>query len=364
MDMTRAQILAVPKNARLDPRLQKVVDRVVQVAEVALERVVANHLDPAHYPLPADPKVLETVLKRRFDQLAGDRKSQVVANLRPRIGEKPTARKTRLGPLATLDLRAPASVVDQAKALPAFKIPPIPENELKQIAEDLQRQWYPGLAVGQQIAQNAPAAPTAKSLELHLTEVNCIQPTRLELGKDEIALGGILIDEHGEAKSFGPLDLGEYKAGKKVAFSPPKSLANISLTSGAFPKAIAVVPLLAEVDQGDSFIQDFVSILAGLVGLGFFVHFSVAVIITLDSFLLLAAWAVFAMAGAVLGLFVLFGYLIKDELFEPPANAPIIILPTNSARFPNGSTVSPSGEIKYDDFGADYRLKFEFKLKT
>src|SRR6266542_2376620 len=52
-----------------DPALRALAERVAATFRLAVEKVAANHGDPAAYPLPDDPDSPERLLASRFTQL-------------------------------------------------------------------------------------------------------------------------------------------------------------------------------------------------------------------------------------------------------------------------------------------------------
>lgn len=377
-----------------DPRLQEIVDRAVQTVEIALERVVANHANPAQYPLPNGSKTIESVLKQRFDQLPQKRRKELATELLPRIKENAQKRNARLGSLAQIDLRSLKSVIDQIKTIADPKLSVIQEKELPQLAENIRKTIFPSFPAGALTDSSARAStstPTAKSIDLRLAQILCIKPTKLELGRDEISLGCLVTTEDGLTLMKGPFDLGKFKAGEKINFSPPKNLGTFDLLQGAFPKVIAVTPVLAEVDY-----ENLVSILNALCYEVGFVSAGIATVMAgiLAEFVTATAAAGITMtatAGGIIisgtlapifpmvaitllvvavtvaiiaGIIAIFARIGKDEVFAIPTNAPVAILTSNSALFPNGNPTSQQSDVVFRDFGGEYHLKFDFKLNT
>ncbi|MET7703633.1 hypothetical protein [Streptomyces sp. NPDC005485] len=104
----------VPATAHAQVRA--VAERVVQELALTADKVAVHHAEPARYPLPADESAAEHLIARRFEGLSEEEKRRAAARALADLNGGP-GRAARLGDLARVDLRSPASVDAQAKRL-------------------------------------------------------------------------------------------------------------------------------------------------------------------------------------------------------------------------------------------------------
>jgi acyl-CoA thioester hydrolase len=81
-------------------------------------------------------------------------------------------------------------------------------------------------------------------------EVKCSDDTN-ELSKDEISLGGTMIDASGKTSKISALDVGDFKTGDVRKYSSPKTIGSFDLSKGtSFPRTYYALLALAEIDMG------------------------------------------------------------------------------------------------------------------
>src|SRR4051812_40666307 len=88
-----------------DPQLQRVADHIFRTAQLAADKVAANHADPGSYPLPADTKSFEQLFLKRFSRLKPAEQQAAVSKLLPRVRASEAQRRQFYGDLACVDLR-------------------------------------------------------------------------------------------------------------------------------------------------------------------------------------------------------------------------------------------------------------------
>ena len=290
-----------------DPRIQAIADRAARAAELAVERVAANAMDPDTYPLPRDPRSLERLLKSVIDSLPAVKRQEIFARAQPGVRASAAARRSRFGDLAAVDLRASPSVTEQVRAI---ALPPnlrIPDRELPALAEKLKRQFFPP------IITQPTAAATATKMDPFVTSATCSEPTAHESGADEIVATGILINEQGVVSNTNAADLGQFNAGTSRAFSN-LSLRSFDLSTGAFPKLVAFAPIVLEKDHAK--LADVLSAIAiALSTIGFAV--AIGGLATGNPIVLLIGALAEVLGGllTVISLLLLDEILVTDELF-------------------------------------------------
>jgi hypothetical protein len=332
-----------------DPAVQQAAAHLAQAAEQALTRAVLHRVDPDEHPLPDDPDALERIFRDRLDRLPRRRLNDLARKFSP--GRLPS--KTRAGELPALDLRSTRSALDPARVSGLLKPPGLKPLDSLALLDEI-KLGLPGLLAETGVV--GLGEPVAGSLQLRLLRAQCVEPTALEFGRDEIALGCIIFDELGTTLSTGPLSLGDFKRGQIKDFSAnPKILHTIDLAGVALPKAYAAIPILAEIDFGDfsdvllmaaatSATTAVTWIAAGLIG---------------GSPLLVILGLMFAGSAA---LNAVVGLLGQDDVLELPGYGPIAAVDPGAVVFAGGSATSPPCDVQIKDRGADYRLRFDYKL--
>ncbi|MEW2566437.1 hypothetical protein [Streptomyces sp. NPDC047070] len=227
-------------------KVRDVTERVVQELILAADKVAAHHAEPAKYPLPADRAAAEHLFLRRFDTLGDDRKKKagvtVLADLRTGA-----VRSRRLGDLARVDLRSPASVDTQVKRLGFPERLRLPADGLRRPPASL----VPGLLPDEPAPSRPTAVPNAlHRLELRIRRVKCLNGT-FAWGSDEIRLAGTGVDGSGEPRQIRPFKVRGFDDGDVRLYDPPRRFHWFGLDEGTgHPKSYFVTLVLTEDDGG------------------------------------------------------------------------------------------------------------------
>jgi hypothetical protein len=335
-----------------DPQLQRVADHIFRTAQLAAEKVAANHADPGSYPLPTDPKSFEQLFLKRFSRLKPAEQQVAVSKLRPRVQATEAQRRRFYGDLARVDLRL-ATPVDRQ---PAAAISPI----LKIDPDDLQRLRLGPLAaagVARTPAAARVATPVTDKLEFLINHVRCIGETGNGIeeilgGADEIDLGGTTVDETGDTHRIAPFRVGEFEEGQFVRYNPLRRFTDFSLREGGenWPKHYYVTLVLAEIDFGGvgDYIADLYDRIKDQV---------TTALAKLGSSLL---GAIGEVIGNVLGRII--GWIIdafRDDIF-PPRTLHLAVHSLTS-RFQGGREESPQREVHFIGHEGEYSLAYRWR---
>jgi hypothetical protein len=351
-DITSAEIRDIA-----DPRLRRIAVRVVREAELAIEKVAANHAEPPNFPLAAgDSKSIEQILVSRFRTLPQLTQRKAGMNAMHRINAPAQVRTKRFGDLAGIDLRKSVAVDAQVAALPfpaTLKLPPGHLATLPHLHGSVLT--VPGLAPQQ----------TTDKLELRIHKVKCLDETNgflgSEAGDDEIDLGGTSVDETGDTNKISPFRVGsDFDDGEQKVFSPPKRFTMFNLREGtAFPKAYFVTLVLAEVDMGGlpEFVQQLLNWVKPKV--------TAALAAALGGAIGASGGPVGAIIGAAVGavvglVFDLFKSIWEDDIFKPVTAS--VAIPSLSARWTGGKTDSPEGIATFAGHGGKYQLTYDWRV--
>ena len=354
-EITTSQVIELA-----DPKLRAIARRIATEAELAIEKVAANHKQPAKFPLASAPKSLETILASRFRTLPQPIQQAAATKAIGRINAPAAVRARRLGDLASIDVTKATAVDEQAKALPFPANLKLPANYVNTLANVHGQVIVPGLT---------PQWPVGH-LRLRIHRVKCLDETDgflgSEAGDDEIDLGGTIIDESGDVDKVAPFRVGsEFDDGEQRVYSPPKQFASFSLVEGPvkFPKSYFVTLVLAEIDMGGlpDFINNLLNWLKGKVTEALS-KAGLAVITTAAG--TAVGGVIGAIVGAVIGvvvglLFDLFKSIWEDDVFKPATVS--CTIPSLEARWA-GKTDSPEGWIIYKGHGGRYRVDYDWQL--
>ncbi|WP_199550499.1 hypothetical protein [Streptomyces sp. N35] len=337
-------------------KLQAVTDRVVREMQLAAEKVACHHAEPAKYPMPTAKSAVEQLFAARFATLPDGQRKKAADKAVTEL--KSPARAGRLGDLSKVDLRSPASVEAQVKALPF-------PDKLKFPADELRKLPGASLTGPQETAAQsgaqagAQAVSQLRQLELRIHQIKCLDETS-EIGKDEIHLGATTIDESGDTKKVSAFKVRSFNTGDVQTYTPPKRLTFFSLTESTvtFPKSYFVTLVVAEVDWGG--LADFLN---GL----------------LDKVKAKVAAAVAAAIGGAIGspggpvgiaIGIAVGYAVTqifdflkglwgDEVFKPVTVSTVI--PSLTSRWA-GQDNSSDRSVEFAGHGGRYRLTYDWRM--
>lgn len=351
-----ADITNTQETELADAKLRKIAVRVAREAELAIEKVAANHAQPAKFPLSSEAKSVEQILASRFTSLPRAVQQRGARAALDRINAPAAVRARRFGDLASVDLTKATSVDAQVQALPfpaALKLPP---NHLTSLTN-----------LHGQVLVSSGLVPqqTTDKLELRIHKVRCVDETDgflgSEAGDDEIDLGGVTVDESGDTKKVAPFRVGSsFDDGEQKVFSPPKRFTFFNLKEGtAFPKSYFVTLVLAEVDMGGlpGFINQLFDWVKSKV--------TAALAAALGGAIGASGGPVGAIIGAAVGfvvglVFDLLKSIWEDDIFKPATVS--VSIPSLNARWAGGKTDSPEGVITYTGHGGKYQLTYDWRL--
>ncbi|MFD0304786.1 hypothetical protein [Streptomyces sp. NPDC127119] len=334
--------------------VRDVAERVVQELVLAADKVAAHHAEPAKYPLPADRAAAEHLLARRFDTLGDDRKKKagatVLADLRTGA-----IRSRRLGDLARVDLRSPASVDTQLKRLGFPERLWFPADELRRPPASL----VPGLLPEEQAPRRPTAVPIAlHRLELRIRRVKCLDETSA-WGSDEIHLAGTGVDGSGETRQIRPFKVRGFYDGDVRLYDPPRRFHRFDLDEGTgHPNSYFVTLVLAEADGGG--LAEYVDTLLELVRKKITAHLTAAT----GSTRVPSGGPVGILIGMAVGtavdrLFDRLADLYGDDVFKPVTVCAVV--PALTGRWA-GCPVTAPAVTDVRGHGGHYQLAYDWRM--
>ncbi len=347
-DITMSQVTEL-----IDPKIQKLAERIALEAALAAEKVAASSTQPDEYPLiTSDEKSIERILESRFTVLPQPTKQAAATKAINRINAPTAERAARYGDLASVDLTNAIAIDTQVQALPFpenLKLPP--DHPI--VIFNLRRQ---------EPVHPVPLRQQAMSkLELRIHKVKCLDETNPETGGDEIYLGGTNVDESGDAEKIDPfLVRNDFDDGEEQTYWPPKQFTSFDLTEGTdFPKSYFVTLVLAEVDNGG--LPDVLHKLLMWVKEKVITALTTAIGGAIGASGGPIGAAIGAAVGAAVGLIIDFIKEIwEDDAFEPATIK--VDIPSINARWPGDMADSPEGVINYRGHGGEYQVAYDWRI--
>lgn len=349
-----------------DPKIKALARRALASLKLEAEKAFAHAADPAHFAMPAQADATEHLFLARLRTLPPEKQQAAATRALASVRASAAVRKRLYGDLASVDLARAEPLAQQFRqlALPeALKMPAAHVASLDLVGGHLL--VVPGKRT---MLDGEPAerGATTDKLELRIHKVRCIDETNPEaFGDDEIALGGLSVDESGDTQKIGQFMVGSsFDDGEQKVYSPPRRFTWFNLREGTtFPKTYAVTLVLAEKDMGG--LADFLDKLWGKVK-GRLIELitaslGAAVGAAIGSTIPGLGTIIGAAVGWVLG--ALWNWLMQwigDDVFKPFTVT--VNIPSLGARWAGGATDSPEGTITWTGYGGKYRLWFDWRL--
>ena len=344
-----------------DLKLKAIAKRVLSTLQVETEKSVAHFAEPGSYPLAADPQSVEQIMLARFRSLNPTKQQAAVVRAMASVKANPAQRKTLYGDLGELNLKTATTIEAQVKALTFPATLKLPAGYLQTHSALHGQVLVPQPVIPPSPGGLTPQQTTTK-LEFRVHRVRCVDETNPEwAGDDEIALGGISVDETGDTKKIAEFMVrNDFDDGEQKIYAPPKQFTWFSLTEGTtWPKSYAVTLVLAEKDMGG--LGDFINKLWQKIKSKVLEAVAAAIGAAIGSTVPGLGTIVGGIVGWVLAKFIdwLIG-LFQDDVFKPVTLSTSI--PSLSARWPGNKTDSPEGEVRFRGYGGEYRLVYDWRM--
>lgn len=209
--------------------------------------------------------------------------------------------------------------------------------------------------------------PTPRKLiQLRIHKVKCLKETS-DWGDDEIALGGLMIDDMGEVIRVPEFYVSKsFSTGETKAFNPPRPFASFTAKKNGQKKIILAVLALAEKDQGGfaSFLKELWSrvtlqatIFAGALyaALTLLLPAEVIKYFTVVASVLGGLLVGVLVGAALTAIFALLASLFKDDVFKPVSAA--FYLPSIDS-----PVVTPTEVASYSGHGGRYQVTYDWAV--
>ncbi|HEX5110647.1 MAG TPA: hypothetical protein VFV95_19490 [Vicinamibacterales bacterium] len=344
-----------------DARLKKIAKRTLRTLQLEAEKAVVHHAEPAKFRLAADPDSSERIFLARFKELNQTKQQAAVVKAMASVTAPEAQRQAFYGDLAKIDLRSETIVEKQVRARPFPADLRFPKSHLEAVIAGHVALQIPHLQLVTQGDAILPQQVT-DNLEFRVHKVRCDDETNPEFaGDDEIALGGLSVDETGDTKQVGQFTVrSDFDDGEQQVYVPPRRFTFFNLREGTtFPKDYAVTLVLAEKDMGG--LHDFIVKLWEKVKSKVLEYAAAAVGAAVGS-------ATFPGLGTIIGAVVgwALGKLIEwliglfsDDIFTPVTLTCKINGLANL--FTGNKTDSPEGLTTFSGYGGRYSLTYDWR---
>jgi len=335
-----------------DPKLRMLAKRVEMKIRLAGEKAVAHHVNPNEYRLSSDPSSFEQIMSSRFKTLRPEKQAAAKAKVTSFLGAT-QARKGVYGDLSEINLKSDVAVGVQAKqkGLPADL--KLGSNYLRDVVSDRLLVERGGFVPHQSVNR----------LELRIHKVKCVDETGgwPEWGNDEIALGGVAIDETGETQKISAFTVrNDFDDGEQQVYSPPRSFKSFNILEGdKWPKSYFVTLVLAELDMGG--VSNFLQTLLDKVRSQVISELSEAIGVEIGT-----------TSGSLVGLIIaaavsyvvrkIFGWIVdwwSDDIFQPVTAS--TTLGSLESRW-NGAMDSPEMVATFTGHDGKYQVTYDWRL--
>lgn len=265
----------------------KAVEKIAEnTVKLGFEKAVAHFENPAMYPLPGDGRNLETAVFNLLNALPKKKRNKLIDKVNEMLKAPAEKRKQVYGDIANLDFHSNKPIAEQVKALPAMVKYRIDEgglDKLKQTFKSLKAE------INTPLPQQAGASTR---LSFIVDNMTCLNPD--DPFKDEISIGGFIIDSLGNTTELSPQFVGKFRKNETVNLGTNGRLFTVNIDPFLAQQTFAANLFLIEsdivenIDALDKAI--FVVALIGLtllfVGAGIVVAGALGAAVTLNSFLI------------------------------------------------------------------------------
>jgi hypothetical protein len=343
----------------VDVKKQALVERMTLATQLTIEKTLAHMDEPAHYPLPADPKSPERALIAHLEKIPADRREHHVNQLLPVFRNQ--RRSLAMGDLACLDFGSPQSALAQAMAMPV-------PAQMTFTAEDMRAL----------IPQTKPRADESTGkLELKLRDLRYVKNgSRIGVlaGEDEFAVSGVKSNDSDGTKEVAHIEIGKLNVSESPVFNPLLTFAPFDLpTALPFPREFTTTVTMVEKNAGRGS-ADLDRIFAGvtaacvIIGTAFVAQAAGDGVIpaadaTIFSAGEIASLLVIGLVQMVIpGLLGLVMFLFRDELF--PSQTVTIRFDATNGQLPGGEMQGPDQSERFDAFNGNFELTYCWALAS
>jgi hypothetical protein len=255
--MSKARTKPAAPAGGVDPKLKAVAARAAHLLELAFEKAAAHDERPSKYPLPDGASSAEARAYQVLKDLPLVRRRALKKALMASVEASAPARQRKFADLAVVDLKSKTALMDQVKKLP------IPAS-VRMTAQDIDRASKSIASFFLPARRQGRAAGVHTKLIARIREIKCVEASKqFEIGKDEISVSAVILDDLGNVTVPVPLKAGRFEKGDVLALQ--HDVYTFNLEGGVFPKTFAVLYAVNEDDVFGAFEKTVFRALVGIV---------------------------------------------------------------------------------------------------
>lgn len=200
----------------------KAVEKIAEnTVKLGFEKAVAHFENPAMYPLPAESRNLENAVYSLLNALPKKKRNKIIDKVNELLKAPADKRKQEYGDIANLDFRSAAPIAQQVIDLPAMKQYRLSESEL----ENLKQKFSSTNAAAKKPLPQQAAASTR--LSFFVDNMTCLNPD--DVLKDEVSIGGFIIDSLGNTTELAPQFVGKFRKDETVNLGANSRLFTVNI---------------------------------------------------------------------------------------------------------------------------------------
>jgi len=200
----------------------KAVEKIAEnTVKLGFEKAVAHFENPAIYPLPQGEKNLESAVFDLLNVLPKKKRNKLIDKVNELLKAPAEKRKQVYGDIVNVDFRSAVSIAEQVKNKPELEKYRLTENEIEKFRSAFKIQ-----AANINLPQPQQAA-SAGSLGFFVDSMTCLNPD--DAFKDEVSLGGFLIDSVGNTIELTPRFIGKFRRNETVSLGTDNKLFTVTI---------------------------------------------------------------------------------------------------------------------------------------
>jgi hypothetical protein len=200
----------------------KAVERIAEnTVKLGFEKAVAHFENPAKYPLPQGEKNLESAVYDLLKVLPKKKRNKLIDKVNELLKAPADKRKQTYGDIVNVDFSSNESIVEQVKKKYENNKFSFNENETENLKTTLKSL---NANINLPVPQQAASAGT---LGFFVDSMTCLNPD--DVLKDEVSLGGFIIDSLGNTTELAPRFIGKFRKDETVSLGVNNKLFTVTI---------------------------------------------------------------------------------------------------------------------------------------
>jgi len=289
----------------------KAVEKIAEnTVKLGFEKAVAHFENPAMYPLPQGEKNLESAVYDLLTVLPKKKRNKLIDKVNELLKAPADKRKQTYGDIVNIDFRSNESIAEQVKKKYENNKFSFNENEAESLINSLKTL---NANINLPVPQQAASAGT---LGFFVDSMTCINPD--DVLKDEVSLGGFIIDSLGNTTELAPRFVGKFRRNETVSLGVNNKLFTVTIDPLLQQQTFTANLFIIESDlvANEDALFKVILVLAiiaftlGLVAFGIVIAGSLGAAVTFTQFI------VTFISGVGLGIITRFLPLIGDDISD------------------------------------------------